>query len=123
MHRYALRDDQWLRIKDLLPGREGHVGGTAPDNRLFVDAVIFRYRTSVPWRDLPERYGHWKSTHRRYRRWCESGVFARVFEMLARDADNEFMMLDATIVRAHQHSAGAQKKTAKTKPSAARAAV
>jgi transposase len=121
MHRYALRDDQWLRIKDMLPGREGHVGGTAPDNRLFVDAVIFRYRTSIPWRDLPGRYGHWKSTHRRYRRWCESGVFKRVFEMLARDADNEFMMLDATIVRAHQHSAGAQKKMAKTKPSAARA--
>lgn len=123
MHRYALRDDQWLRIKDMLPGREGHVGGTAPDNRLFVDAVIFRYRTSIPWRDLPERYGHWKTAHRRYRRWCESGVFTRVLEMLARDADNEFMMLDATIVRAHQHSAGAQKKTAKIKPSAARAAV
>lgn len=122
MHRHALRDDQWLRIKDMLPGREGYVGGTAPDNRLFVDAVIFRYRTSIPWRDLPGRYGHWKSTHRRYRRWCESGVFTRVFEMLARDADSEFMMLDATIVRAHQHSAGAQKKMAKTKPSAAHAA-
>ena len=60
MHRYALRDDQWLRIKDMLPGREGHVGGTALDNRLFVDAVIFRYRTSIPWRDLPERFGHCK---------------------------------------------------------------
>jgi transposase len=122
MHRYALRDDQWDRIKDFLPGREGHVGGTAADNRLFVDAVIYRYRTGIPWRDLPERYGPWKATHRRYRRWCESGVFARVFETLARDADNEFMMLDATIVRAHQHSAGAQKKTARTKQSAARAA-
>ncbi len=122
MHGYALRDDQWFRIRDMLPGREGHVGGTAPDNRLFVDTVLYRYRTSVPWRALPERYGHWKTTHRRYRRWCESGVFTRVFEMLARDADNEFMMLDATIVRAHQHSAGAQKKLVKTKPSVARAA-
>jgi transposase len=122
MHRCALRDDQWQKIKDGLPGREGHVGGTAPDNRLFVDAVIYRYRTGIPWRDLPERYGAWKSTHRRYRRWCESGVFAGIFERLARDAGNEFMMLDATIVRAHQHSAGAQKTTAKTKPSAARAA-
>jgi transposase len=101
MHRYALRDDQWDRIKDFQPGRDGHVGGTAADNRLFVEAVIYRYRTGIPWRDLPERYGHWKATHRRYRRWCESGVFARVFETLARDADNEFMMLDATIVRAH----------------------
>ena len=123
MQRFALRDDQWLRIKDMLPGREGHVGGTAADNRLFVDAVLFRYRTGIPWRDLPDRYGHWKPTHKRYRRWCESGVFARIFEMLARDADAEYMMLDATIVRAHQHSAGAQKKTARTKPSAARAVV
>ena len=110
MHRYALRDDQWDKIKDFLPGREGHVGGTAADNRLFVDAVIYRYRTGIPWRDLPERYGYWKAVHRRYRRWCESGVFMRVFEIMSRDADNEFVMLDATIVRAHQHSAGAQKK-------------
>ena len=64
MHRYALRDDQWARIKDFLPGRVGHVGGTAADNRLFVDAVVYRYRTGVPWRDLPERYGDWKATHR-----------------------------------------------------------
>ncbi len=122
MLRYALRDDQWMRIKDFLPGREGHVGGTAPDNRLFVDAVIYRYRTGIPWRDLPERYGAWKPTHKRYRRWCESGVFARVFEILARDADTEYVSLDSTSVRAHQHSAGAQKKSAKTKRSAAHAA-
>ena len=57
MHRYALRDDQWAKMKDFLPGREGHVGGTAADNRLFVDAVLYRYRTGIPWRDLPERYG------------------------------------------------------------------
>ena len=50
MHRHALRDDQWLKIKDFLPGREGHVGGTAVNNRMFVDAVIFRYRTGVSWR-------------------------------------------------------------------------
>jgi transposase len=73
MHRYALREDQWAKITDVLLGREGHVGGTTPDNRLFVDAVIYRYRTGIPWRDLPDRYGRWKSTHRRYSRWCESG--------------------------------------------------
>ena len=87
-----------------------------------VDAVIYRYRSGIPWRDLPTRYGAWKATHRRYRRWCESGVFKRIFEVLAIDADSEFMMIDATIVRAHQASAGAQKKAARTKPSAARAA-
>jgi hypothetical protein len=57
MRRYALRDDQWDRIKDFLPGREGHVGGTAADNRLFVEAVLYRYRAGLPWRDLPERFG------------------------------------------------------------------
>jgi transposase len=57
MRRYALRDDQWDRIKDILPRREGHVGVTAKDNRLFVEAVIYRYRAGIPWRDLPERFG------------------------------------------------------------------
>ena len=63
--RYALRDDQWERIELLLPGREGHVGVTAADNRLFVDAVLYRYRAGIPWRDLPERFGDWKNVHRR----------------------------------------------------------
>ena len=90
MQRYALRDDQWTKIKDFLPGREGHVGGTAADNRLFVDAILYRYRTGIPWRDLPERYGDWKATHKRLRRWCESGVFARLLEALAFDADAEY---------------------------------
>ena len=68
MRRYGLSDDQWARIKDLLPGREGHVGGTATDNRLFVEAVLYRYRAGMPWRDLPTRFGDWKSVHRRLRR-------------------------------------------------------
>jgi transposase len=65
MRRYALRDDQWDRIKDTLPGREGHVGGTAPDNRLFVEAVLYRYRAGIPWCDLPPRFGDWKIVHQR----------------------------------------------------------
>ena len=69
-------------------------------------------------RDLPERYGDWKATHKRFRRWCESGVFARILEALALDADAEYMSIDSTSVRAHQHSAGAKKKTARIKPSA-----
>ena len=108
MRRYALRDDQWDRIKDILPGREGHVGGTAADNRLFVEAVLFRFRAGIPWRDLPERFGDWKIVYQRFNRWAKSGVFERVFKLLASDHDNEYMMIDATIMRAHQHSAGAQ---------------
>jgi transposase len=86
---------------------------------LFVEAVLYRYRTGIPWRDLPPHLGDWKNTHRRYRRWCESGIFAHIFNILASDHDNEYMMLDSTIVRAHQHSAGAQKKPAMRRPSVA----
>lgn len=117
MRRYALRDDQWERVRDLLPGRMGTVGVTAADNRLFVEAVLYRYRAGIPWRDLPERFGDWKNVHRRFSRWSKSGVWARVFRHLADDADNEYAMIDSTIVRAHQHSAGAQKKPARTRPS------
>ena len=117
MRRYALRDDQWERIRDLLPGREGDVGVTATDNRLFVEAVLYRYRAGVPWRDLPERFGDWKNVHRRHSRWSKSGVWESVFNCLAADADNEYAMIDSTIVRAHQHSAGAKKKPERTKQS------
>jgi len=119
MRRYALRDDQWERIRDLLPGREGHVGVTAKDNRLFVEAVLYRYRAGIPWRDLPERFGPWKAVHTRFSRWAESSIWEKVFKHLAQDADNEYAMIDSTIVRAHQHSAGAPKKTARTRRSGA----
>src|ERR1700730_1228961 len=66
MRRYALRDDQWQRIKDILPGREGHVGVTAKDNGLFVEAVLYRYRAGIPWRDLPERFGDPIKIHTRF---------------------------------------------------------
>ncbi|WP_334472667.1 IS5 family transposase [Arsenophonus sp. PmNCSU2021_1] len=106
--RYALRDDQWARIETFLPGRKGHVGMTARNNRLFVEAVIYRYRTGIPWRDLPERFGDFRIVHLRHSRWSKTGVWERIFNALAQDADNEYAMIDSTIVRAHQHSAGAK---------------
>ena len=122
MRRCGLRDDQWERIKDLLRGRPGSVGVTAADNRLFIEAVLYRFRTGIPWRDLPECLGDWKNVHRRFSRWAISGVWKRIFQHLAADADNEYAMIDSTIVRAHQHSAGAQKKPVRTTQSGARAA-
>ena len=119
MRRHALRDDQWERIKDRLPGRPGHVGVTAKDNRRFVEAVLYRYRTGIPWRDLPERFGHWKAVHTRFSRWAKSGVWDKLFQHLTGEADNDYAMLDSTIVRAHQHSAGAPKKAARTRRSGA----
>lgn len=108
MRRYALRDDQWDRIHTLLPGKAGDVGVTAKDNRLFVEAVLYRYRAGIPWRDLPERFGDYRVIHTRHMRWSRKGVWERVFKRLSEDADNEYAMIDSTIVRAHQHSAGAK---------------
>lgn len=116
-HRHALRDDQWERIKDMLPGRKGHVGVTARDNRLFIDAVLHRYRAGHPWRDLPKRFGDFRVVHLRHSRWSKTGVWERIFKVLAQDADNEYEAIDATIVRAHQHSSGAKGGIRKSKRS------
>jgi len=107
--RYGLHDVQWDRIKGLLPGRAGTPGARAKDNRLFVEAVLYRYRAGIPWRDLPARFGDWKNVHRRHSRWSNTAVWVRVFSHLSADQDNEYAMIDATIVRAHQHSAGYKK--------------
>lgn len=115
MRRYGLRNDQWERIKDILPGRAETVGVTAKDNRLFIEAVLYRYRAGIAWRDLPERFGDFRVIHTRHTRWSTSGVWEQVFNLLAEDADNEYAMIDSTIVRAHQHSAGAKKKRVKTR--------
>lgn len=108
------------KIKDFLPCRvpcgDGYVGGTAADNRLFVEAVLYRYRAGLPWRDLPARFGDWKNMHRGLRRWCESGVIERIFRHLAADYDNEYMMIVGTIALAHQYSAGALEKGARIRP-------
>ena len=118
-NRYALRDDQWERIQDLLPGRAGHVGGTAKDNRRFVEAVLYRYRAGIPWRDPPERFGDFRVIHTRHMRWSKSGVWEQVFKHLAADADPAYAMIDATIIRAHQHAAGAKGGTKRQHVSAA----
>jgi transposase len=112
LRRYGLRDDQFARIEHLLPGRPGHVGRNSElGNRLFVEAVIWKFRSGAPWRDLPERFGDWKNIHTRFSRWAKSGVWESLFKTLADDPDNEYAMIDATIVRAHQHSAGGCKES------------
>lgn len=108
MRRYAIRDDQWERVKSLLPGKPEDPGQTANDNRLFIDAILWIGRTGAPWRDLPERYGKWNSVFKRFDRWAKKGVWERVFETL-QEPDLEWMMIDTTIVRAHQHAAGQKK--------------
>jgi len=110
MRRHELSDEQFERIKHILPGRKGHVGVTAKDNRIFINGVLWIFKTGAPWRDLPERYGHWKNIHRRFSRWAKTDVFDNIFRILSEDADMEFLLMDGTIVKAHQHAAGAKKK-------------
>src|SRR5215218_5984409 len=107
-HRHAISDDDWARIKDLLPGRPGQHGKVARDNRLFVDAVLWVARTGAPWRDLPERFGNWNSAWRRFDRWARKGVWHRVFEAV-QDSDVEWMILVLTVIRAHSCAAVAPK--------------
>jgi len=117
--RYALRDDQWERLQGLdLPGESGHVGRNATNTRLFVEAVLYRYRAGIPWRDLPERFGNWHRVYVRYSRWSKTGIFERIFNQLAKDKTNDYQMIDSTVVRIHRSAAGARKKRASpTKPS------
>ena len=104
--RYELSDAQWRRIADLLPGKKGDPGRSAADNRLFVNGVLWVLRSGAHWQDLPERYGKWKSVHKRFGRWADAGVWERVFADLIEDPDNDYVMLDTTLIRAHQQAAG-----------------
>jgi transposase len=108
--RYALTDQQWEKIADKLPGRAGSVGVTAKDNRLFVDAVLYKFRAGIPWRDLPARFGPWHPVYQRFNRWSKAGIWQNLFEQLSRVPDNEYALIDATIVRAHRSASGALKK-------------
>ena len=119
--RKVLTESRWKKIAELLPGKVGDRGRTAGDNRLFVEAVLWVARTGIPWRDLPTEFGNWHSTYVRFARWRDNGVWDRVAQALAGDAELERVFIDSTIVRAHQHAAGAQKKKV-AKPLAAREA-
>jgi putative transposase len=113
--RYELSDVQWEKIKNFLPGRVESVGGTAGDNRVFVNGVLWVLRSGAHWHDLPERYGKYKSLHKRFSRWAASGVWEKIFHELVRDRKNQYLMIDSTIVRAHQQAATGRKKGAKTR--------
>ena len=119
--RLVLSDGQWARVEGLCVGKPGDPGGTGANNRLFVEAVLWIARTGSPWRDLPSCFGKWNSVFVRFNRWSEGGVWHRIFAALSDDPDFEYLILDSTIVRAHQHAAGA-KGGLIIRPSAARAA-
>jgi transposase len=115
MRRYEVTDAEWTKISPLLPGQTGTAGRNAVDNRLFINAVLWIARSGAPWRDLPQRFGKWNSHFRRFRRWAKAGVWQQVFEAL-QDSDLDWVMLDSTTVRAHQHAAGQKKAAPTSKP-------
>ena len=104
----ALRDDQWERLKEFVPGGRKGKRGPRTNNRLFLDALLWMARSGGRWRDLPERFGDYQSVKRRYYRWIEMDVLDQILAAFAREADLEWLMIDSTIVRAHQHAAGAR---------------
>ncbi|WP_245252014.1 IS5 family transposase [Streptomyces sp. KCTC 0041BP] len=111
----SLTDAQWARIEPLLPDRTPKRGGRWRDHRQVIDAIAFKYRTGTPWMDLPERFGSWKGAHSRLRMWAIDDTWERVFVALLAQADAEedldwVVAVDSTIVRAHQHAAGARQK-------------
>ena len=106
--RTVLTDAMWARVEPMLPGKASDPGATAADNRQFLEAVLWRFRTGSPWRDLPERFGNWNSVFKRFRRWALSGVFERVFNALSDEFDLEYVFVDGTIVQAHQKATGAK---------------
>ena len=109
MDRLVLSDAAWERMAPLIIGRPDQKGSTGRDNRMFVEGVLWIVRTGSPWRDLPEVFGDWNSVFRRFSRWSIKGVWWRIFEAMSDDPDFEYLIVDSTIVRAHQHAAGAKK--------------
>jgi len=111
MPRTILRDDQWERIAPLLAGKASDCGVTAGDNRLFLEAVLWIARTGSPWRDLPPEFGPWHRVYVRYNRWSHNDRWAAIFTALRQDPDLEYLMVDGSITRVHQH--GAPKKNSR----------
>ncbi len=110
LRRYELTDQEWKQIAHLFPTENtGKRGRPRRDNRTMLNAVVWIARSGAPWRDLPERYGPWESAYSRFRRWIDDGILDNIFRLLSMDAELREISVDASIVRAHQHSAGARK--------------
>ena len=112
--RFELSDAEYERIEPLLPSRKPRRGGRWRDHRQVINGILFRVRTGCPWRDVPDRYGPWKTLYKRFTRWEEDGTWERLEKMLQAQADAAGELdwsghVDSTIVRAHQHAAGAAK--------------
>ena len=122
MNRGDLTNKQWEQLGPVLPPQKPHTGRPALDHRQVMNGVLWVLRTGAPWRDMPERYGKWTTVYSRFQRWRKQGVWDRILSelqtMKSRDKqiDWEIHMIDGSVVRAHQHAAGAKKAVRKKKP-------
>lgn len=105
MHRHALSDAQWRRLQRVLPKQRAGPASTLGD-RTFIDAVLYRARTGLPWRDLPERFGPWKSVYNRFSNWARKGYWAAIFRELQFEVDEVGSIVDGSVIRAHQDASG-----------------
>ena len=105
MQRHALTDAQWRRLQRVLPKQKAGPAATRGD-RLFIEAVLYRAKTGLPWRDLPERFGPWKSVYNRFSNWAKAGHWATVFRELQLEVDETGSIVDGSVVRAHQDASG-----------------
>ena len=105
MHRHALTDAQWRRLQPVLPKQKAGPAAIRGD-RLFIEAVLYRARTGLPWRDLPERFGPWKSVYNRFSNWAKRGYWQAIFRALQEEEDEIGSIVDGSVVRAHQDAAG-----------------
>jgi transposase len=124
-HRHELTDQQWERLQPLLPPQKPQTGRPAADHRRILNGILWLLRTGAPWRDLPERYGAWQTVASRFYRWRKAGLWDRLLAVVQQQAeaagqlDWDLHLVDGTIVRAHQHAAGAKKGVRRPKRSAA----
>lgn len=109
LSRYALTDEQWARIAELVPGKKTDSGRTAVDNRLFVDAVIYVAKTGIPWRDLPAGFGKWNSVWRRFDRWSQRNVWGQLAKAID-EPDLVELQVDSTSVKVHQVASGGRRE-------------
>jgi transposase len=124
MQRHELTDQQWERLAPLLPPAHPKTGRPNHDHRRILNGIRWRLKTGAPWRDVPERYGSWQTLYSRYRRWQQAGIWERILALLQSQADArgdldwELHLIDGSVVRAHQHAAGAKGGTPQPKRSA-----
>ena len=106
MARFDLSDTEWSIIVPLLPNKPR--GVPRVDDRRVINGIFYILRTGSPWRDLPERFGHWNTVFKRFRDWVKRDVFKRLFDALSGEPDMEYAMIDGTIVKVHRHGQGAK---------------